>query len=216
MAILKVSEFSDKYDLKRTNVYTYQKRGKLIIIDGYLDEDNQINRMFITGRQLSSKVKTTKQKTSKSRHEIHKIHELPREGDLEESKSYKDTEEKTKNVKHPKTDPIYDDMRVTADLRDKKLREEIRAAQIKNDKSLEKLIPRDETGMMVNAYLSKFIMNYMQQTDVLIRESLNEAQANNILIKKSCAKLVDIINNCQDIALKEIEIGFKNVSNASK
>lgn len=205
MALLKVSEFAEAYDIPRPNVYTYQKRGKLIIIDGYVDTDNQINQMFLSHRQSVIPKQAPKKQSKQTK--------IPDKQQLSESKVYTDTEKKVRTITEQDSKPINSFLLKSEELKQKKLEEDILTAKIKNERTIGKLVNKEDIGLMLNAYLSRFTMNLVQQVDVLIRDSMNELQADNIQIKKACAKLIDVTNDCQELALKEIEIGFNNMSN---
>lgn len=195
MAKLKVQEFAELYGIKRTNVYTYQKRCKLVIVDGELDLNDPANQIWIQNRESKQEkpIKISK-----------------------ESKKKPKTDNKLEQV-IPKTNNNTSGFILkTERLKQEQLEENIRLLKLKNDRELNKLISREDVGLMVNSYLNRFVMNLQQQINVLIRDSLNQLQADNIIVKQACSKSIDIINSCQELALNEIEIGFKNVANARK
>lgn len=198
MAKLKVQEFAELYNIKRTNVYTYQKRNKLIIIDGELDLNDPINNIWIQKRELKNALKENKKEESK---------------DITNKKEDKNIKSENKNIKTINETSF---LLKTERLKQEQLEENIRSLKLKNDRESNKLISKEDVGLMVNSYLNRFIMNLQQQINVLIRDHLNQLQADNSTIKEACSKSIEIINTCQDLALKEIEIGFKNVTNAKK
>lgn len=202
MALYKTSEIAAQLGVKPQTLNKQNSRGKIIIIEGYFDTENPINKLFLEKRIIKEPEPQSKTK-------------IPREKALKETKVYSETEEKIKETTK-KESPATGILIKSEQLKQQKLEEDIKALQIKNKKELNKLISRDDVGLMVNSYLNRFTMNLQQQLEVLIRDSLNQLQADNVLIKKACSKSIDIINDCQELAIHEIELGFKNISNARK
>jgi hypothetical protein len=205
MALLKVSEFAEKYNLKRTNIYTYRDRKKLTIIDGYIDTENPINKIFIESRETSSKVKV-------------KPHEkplyettIPQTESVENTEQYKDTEKKTKRLTSRMEDPLYLEFKRSNDLKDEKLKEDIRLARIRNDKIEGRLIPVDIVKRSVSEIVSRYKMTFLQQTEQLIRDVLNELLASNEKITGTCSKLTDIANESSKRAVTETKATIQSI-----
>ena len=45
-----ISEFANRIGVPRSNIYTYGKRGKLVIIGGKIDDENGTNMVFLSTR----------------------------------------------------------------------------------------------------------------------------------------------------------------------
>jgi hypothetical protein len=210
MGLLKVTEFAEKYNLNRTNIYTYSKRSKLIITEGYIDESNPINKIFIESRETSAKVKV--RPSADKEH----VTVIPREQSADELETTKETKERTKRITRAVSDPLYLEFQKTNNLRDEKLHEEIRLARIRNDKTEGRLLPTDLIKQSVGELISRYKMSFLQQTEQLLRDILNEVQATNDQITSSCSKLTDIANNSSKQAVTETKAVIQNIINESK
>ena len=200
MAILKVLEFAEKYGIKRTNVYTYQKRKKLIIVDGYVDEENPINKIFIDSRKISSKVEKP----------VH-ITNIPVDNTYNDIT--KDSQQKTKRITKAVNEPLYLEFQQTNKVKDEKLQEEVRQIKLRNDKIEGRLIPVDIVKKILGEIVLQYKTTYGQQVEQLLRDSLNELQASNEQITYACSKLTDIANKSTEQGINEIKINLKNISN---
>lgn len=202
MGLLKVPEFAEKYGLNRTNVYTYKKRGKLIFLEeGYIDEDDPINKIFIDSRETSAKVKTKpsekEQKTS-----------IPKA-------FQKQPAQPGKRISRAVSDPLYLEFQQTNKLRDEKLQEEIRQARLRNDRIEGLLVSVDAVKKVLGEVINRYKAMYSQQTEQLIRDTLNELQAGNEIITRACSKLTDISNESTKRSINEIRLNIKNIVNES-
>ena len=85
---------------------------------------------------------------------------------------------------------------------------------LRNDEKAGKLVPVDLMKVVISQYIEQFKMSIMNSTDLLIRDTLNELQAPNILITRSCSTLVDLINEATktayDNVTKEIDTIIEN------
>jgi hypothetical protein len=202
MAILKVSEFAEKYGIKPPNIHTYKNRKKLIVTDGYIDEENPINKIFVDGRKTSAKVKP-KGKEYKT--------VIP-----EPATNESETEaqaEKTKRITRAIKDPLYLEFQNTNKLRDQKLEEEIRLARIRNDRIEGRLIPTEMVKKVLGEVVSRYKAMLIQQTEQLLRDTMNELQAGNMKITEACSKLTDIANESSRRSLQEIKANINNIIN---
>lgn len=209
MALLKVSEFAIKYNVTRTNLYTYKSRGKIIINEGYIDESNPINKIFIDSRETSFKVKIHPSENKES--EIH----IPEPTALEKSIISKASEKKVRDATTPKETSIYSDHKRTNKLRDEKLEEEIRLAKLRNDKLEGRLIPVDVIKRSTAEMIARYKMTFLQQTEQLIRDTLNELLAGNEKITATCSKLTDIANDASKRATLETKMAIQNITDDS-
>jgi hypothetical protein len=201
MAKLKVSEFATNYGLERTNVYTYKKRGKLIISDdGYVDEDNPINKIFIDSRETSAKVK---------------VKPSEKEQLANVTKDAEETPQPNKRISKAVRDPLYLEFQQTNKLRDEKLHEEIRQARLRNDRIEGRLVSVDAVKKVLGEVINRYKAMYSQQTEQLIRDTLNELQAGNDIITRACSKLTDISNESTKRSIYEIRQNMGNIVNES-
>lgn len=201
MGLLKVQEFSDKYKIKRTAVYTYRDRKKIIITEGYVDEENPINKIFIESRKTSGKVKTKVETEYKT-----VIPDLTTPVEPE----------KSKRITRAVNDPLYLEFQATNKLRDQKLEEEIRLARIRNDRAEGRLIQTDVVKKILGEVIARYKAMYHQQTEQLLRDTLNELQAGNIKITETCSKLTDIANESSKRSLQEIKMNLSNIINETQ
>lgn len=202
MALLKVSEFAEKYNVTRTNLYTYRDRGKIIISSGYIDEDNPINKIFIDTREISFKVKV-----KPSENTTH----VPEPAKIEDSIPAKASNKKVKDATSFDKSSIYTEHKRTTKLRDEKLEEEIRLAKLRNDRIEGRLIPVDIIKRATTEMIARYKMTFLQQTEQLIRDTLNELLAGNEKITSTCSKLTDIANDASKRAVQETKITIKNI-----
>jgi hypothetical protein len=205
MALLKVSEFAEAYRIPRPNVYTYQKRGKLIIINGFVDTDNMINQLFLSNRQ--------KVDIKKEPQKVYKQPKTPAKQPLSETKVYTDTQKKVRIITEKDSTESNKIFIKSEEIKQRKTEEELKSLQIKNERALKILIPRQDVGLIHQSYLNRFTMNFNQRIEVLVRDYLNQLQADNKLIKEACSKITDISNECIDLATEEIKMGVNNLSN---
>lgn len=186
MSVLKVSDFAVKYGIRRTNVYVYRDRRKLIIEDGFLDESNPINKLWISERSAS---------------EIKKIHE-PKKLNGKKKKEIEQNQESLNN-----TEVIIQQ----ALLKDQKLQQEVRLVKLKADKEEGKLINTELVKYSVPEVIKNYKMLFVQQTEQLIRDILNELQVDNEKLTNTLTKLKEISNNSSTKANEEAKRVIKNV-----
>jgi hypothetical protein len=210
MALLKVSEFAKLYNLNRTNIYTYQKRGKLIIVEGYVDDSNPINAIFIKSRETSNRVKA--RRGEKKEYET----TIPKPESIEDTEVYKKTKDKTNKILSNKSnDTILSDYTRTNQLKEQKLEEEIRLQKLKTDVFEKKLIPVAAIDRTVSEILNRYRVAFLQQTEQLLRDTLNELIAGNEKITYTCSKLTDIANESTKRAANETRAIIKTIINES-
>ena len=208
MGLLKVSEFAKKYGIARNNVYTYRDREKLIVVDGWIDEENPINKIFLYSRETSAKVKI---------YPTEKLKPIPEQPAIDETLPAKQSREKVRRAtSEPEQGSLWTDHKKTNALRDKKLEEEIRLAKLKNDRTEGRLIPVDIIKRSTSEIIARYKMNSLQMTEQLIRDSLNELLASNEQITSACSKLVDIFNETSKRAVFETRIAIQNIINEPK
>jgi hypothetical protein len=216
MGLLKVIEFAEKYGITRTNVYTYEKRRKVIIVDGYVDEDNPINRLFVETRKKSRIVHKTK-KEVKTVREVKEIKPKEYVTKIPETKQEIQDESITRNKitaltsYKERTDSILD----TNDLKDELLRVDLRIKQLRADVQERKLIPFDLAKQGIIEVVTRFKSSFIQQIEQLMRDSLNEMQAPNEIITRSCSRIIDISNEVSKRAHQEAEITMSNIADES-
>lgn len=204
MGLLKVTEFAEKYGLERTNVYTYKKRGKLIITEGYIDEANPVNKIFVDSREISPKVKV--KPSQKKEYET----TIPDSQPIEATQEIK---EKTRRITRAVSDPLYLEFQATNKLRVQKTELENRLAQIRIDKIEGKLIPTDMVTSNMVQLFTAYKSTFLQQTEQLLRDVLNELQAGNERITRTCSRLTDISNESSKHALTELKMIVQNIIN---
>jgi hypothetical protein len=201
MGLLKVPEFAEKYGLNRTNVYTYKKRGKLIFLEeGYIDEDDPINKIFIDSRETSAKVKVKPSEKEQPTKVPKSVEEPPKQG---------------KRISRAVNDPLYLEFQQTNNLRNEKLQEEIRQSRLRNDRIEGRLVSVDAVKKVLGEVINRYKAMYSQQTEQLIRDTLNELQAGNEIITRACSKLTDISNESTKRSIFEIRQNMGNIVNES-
>jgi hypothetical protein len=214
MALLKVSEFAEQYGIERENVYTYRNRKRLIIIDGYLDEDNPINRLWIEQRKGLLEVKRGRPKSTVKKEPIPKPKKehktvIPKK----EVTSYEYTEdtERTRMVIGRSKDNLSSVILYEQELKTQKLEEDLRLSRLKTDKIEGKLVPINLVKTSTGEIIVRYKTTFLQQTEQLIRDILNELQAPNEKITGVCSRLVDIANESSKRAVSETKIAIKNI-----
>jgi len=196
--ILKVSEFAEKIGAKPQSVNTWGRRGKLLIINGKLDTEHPANKLFVDLRfnRYVADEKEIEEKPVIQNDEPEKI--IP-------------VEEKPERVSTNNTESAYEGIRLLDKLRALKYKEDIRSLKLKNEVVEGKLVPVDLVKKSVSEIVMRFKTAFLQQSEQLTRDVLNELQADNKIITLTCTKLIDVSNEVSRRALQETEIVIGNI-----
>jgi len=190
MGFIKASEFADKYNITRNNVYTYQKRGKILITDGLIDESNPINKLFIASRQAKEAIKQVSQP-------IEQEIITPKSLKPEATQDFKDTTEKIKSIKQTK-DPqtvLAFNVAINIDkLREQKLHEEVEGLRLKNKIQAGELIPIDYAINVFGIYLRSIVSSFYNTSDNYTVEICNRLAADRVTMAELRGLLKKTIN----------------------
>ena len=207
MGILKVTEFAEKHNINRPNIYTYQKRDKLVITQGYIDEDNPVNRLFIESRKRSNAVKPKEVRQREIRpREVKQKQVIP---DTTNEPIQAKTEEKITILKAdtPESERLIESYYI----KDEMLKVDLRIKQLKADVQEGKLVPVDMVKQSVSEIVARFKASFIQQIEQLTRDTLNELQAPNEIITRSCSRIIDISNDVVHRATQETAITMTRI-----
>lgn len=192
MKLLLIKDFAIKYGIKRENVYTYKNRGKLVLNEGFVDEENPINKIFIASRSRSNHVKVNGK--------IKEVDKIPER-----------VEQKKVKRNGYENDPTVIKFNETADLKDENLKEDLRLKRLKNDKTEGKLIPTESVKQYVGEVVLRYKTSFLQSTEQLFREVLNEMLADNSRITNTCSRLTDIANEASKRTMSEVRITIDSI-----
>lgn len=178
--IYKVGDFAKLLDTKPQHIYTYGKRGKLIILGGMIDDENPVNKAFLSGKG----VKINKETGETTKQQV--------------------------NTNKTNTVDEAEDLKKLNGIRGAKLKEEYRYAKIRNERLEGKLIPVDVVGRSVAEVIARYKTMFVQQADQLIRDICNANQLSNDIMTDSISKLTDIANESSTRANFEAKKAIEN------
>jgi hypothetical protein len=193
MPIITIKELSDLTGIPPKNIHTYISRGKLIQRkDKLIDDTVQVNADFIAKyRKIKSELIETPVLVTESA-----------------KKQPKKTQPESENK--PESEQIYYSENKLRQLKGEKLNEDIKLAKLRNDKIEGKLIPTDIIQRAIQEVIQRYKMTFVQQSEQLIRDLLNELQAGNEIITKACTKNIEISNAAFTRAIFESKQAIKN------
>jgi DNA polymerase III delta prime subunit len=206
MGLLRVSEFAEKYGIVRNNVYTYEKRRKLIITDGWVDEDNPVNKLWIQTK--TGEFQKVKKEIVKKVKEYETVIPKQTRGEVEISNEV--TQKKIKSIVNYSDGSTGEILR-TNQLKDELLELDIRMKRLKTEREEGKVVSVDLVKQSVSEIVMRFKTSFLQQVEQLTRDVLNEVQAGNETITSTCTRLIDISNEVSKRALKETDITMSNI-----
>lgn len=143
MAVFKVREIAEKLGVKPQTINTWGSRGKLIIIDGEIDDKNPINKGFLDKKTAGKTeiIPPQEKKHSKKNKDI--TADLP--ADLQFKMDFAAQE--------------------SDKLRNEKLKEEIEIAKIKKKKLLGEVVPVDAVKKIFNLHFRNLSVEFYNAID---------------------------------------------------
>jgi hypothetical protein len=205
MSILKVSEFAEYYGLVRNNVYTYQKRNKIIIENGYVDTENPLNKLFIATLKHKDPANTV-------------LTEVSTQQKTEEIKSKESgSEAKEKTTRQYKGVEIYEGIRKLDILREKKLTAEIEEIELRNKVKAGELIPKNFVMSLFQRFVVSNTTSFYNASDNLLMEICEKFEIDLETSAKLKGRLKEIVNvsieNAQKETKKDISQIIKSLRN---
>ena|ERR1035437_5859615 len=175
-----VSEFAKRLGCKRETIYTYGKRGKIIIIGGKIDDENGTNMVFLSTRNNVS--------------------------DESGSVVLKATQkESTCN-----TETEVNEYASLSQAKLKKAIEDAKFAKLRNEKISGKLVSTDVVGRFTQEVIMRYKSAFVQQTDQLLRDTLNSLGVENSILTSTLSRLTDIANEASSRAVMEAKFAVEN------
>lgn len=203
MALLKVKEFGEKYGITRNNVYTYRDRGKLIIVEGFIDEANPINKLFIDSRPTTQKVVQSSKEISQ---------ESPKH--LEKTTDAISSATRPKNSKESET---VEALNRIALLKEQKLRAEIEGLELANKVKSGELIPIDFASNVFGIFLRNVASTFYNSADNYTLEVCNKLSAERELLAEFRGFLKKVVNEsvhrAKEMAKKDLESFSTTIQN---
>jgi hypothetical protein len=194
--IIKQSEFAKMCGLSSGNLRNYIKRGKVSIYEVIgegndkqvlIDPANPVNKTFLKERDL-----------------------------LKAKKSFEIHDEETNKQATPgksKEDSFW--LRTKqAELEYKQSRAEM--AKIELEQKQGRLIPTEKVIPIIADFVQCYKTSFLQQTELLIRDSFNENELSNEVRTRACSKLIDIANNSSRIAIDSVKKSVLGIANEQK
>jgi hypothetical protein len=179
--IYTVKTFAAKLGVKSQTVNTWGKRGKLLIEAGKINDKNEINSYFLERRSEETK-------------------------EVEENKTDKTTEKTSSNS----TNEAVSSTTKLNVLKVAKLQEDYKFAKLRNEKISGKLIQTDIVGFATAEVIMRYKSTFIQQTDQLIRDTLNSLGVDNKILTETLSKLTDIANKASKRANIEAKRAIEN------
>ena len=152
MALYKASEFYKKIGMSPNAFSVYKSRGKVIVIDGYIDDKNPINQLFIANFTINKEKRVEKEIENPAAIEK-KEPEKPKNS----TNIYKELKEKTQKKLEELSDKVpkqqdYSsygaDLTALEKVRTLKYKEEVELLRIKRAKLEGQLIPYDAAELI--------------------------------------------------------------------
>lgn len=125
----------------------------------------------------------------------------------------KHKKEVTKTVlegNNPKSEKTYYSENELRRLKAEKLEEDIKLAKFRNEKIEGRLIPTDIIQRAIQEVIQRYKMTFVQQSEQLLRDTLNEMSASNEMITKVCSTNIQLSNEAFTRAIAETKLAIKN------
>ena len=174
------------------NIHTYIHRGKLLEKPkGLIDDSNPMNMEFINKHKLSESNTKTDETLI-----------------IKENKPVENKKQK-KEVKDESFETYVSENGLRT-LKAEKLEEDIKLAKMRNEKIEGKLIPTDIIQRAIQEVIQRYKMTFVQQSEQLLRDTLNEMSASNEVITKVCSTNIQLSNEAFTRAIAETKLAIKN------
>jgi len=178
--IQKVGEFAKRLGVKPQNINTWGKRGKLFIQNGMIDDENETNVFFLSQRKITQSEDGT----------------VTSEPILKES---------TNN-----TEKEVNEYASLSQAKLKKAIEDAKFAKLRNEKISGKLVSTDVVGRFTQEVIMRYKSAFVQQTDQLLRDTLNSLGVENSVLTSTLSRLTDIANEASSRAVIEAKFAVEN------
>ena len=194
MSLLKVAEFAKSIDQKPQSINTWGKRGKILIVNGLIDTDEPINRVFLAQKGFTkneSKQKEIKQpKRKEPKQEI---------------------EEKVIIKHNNNTEDAIDNISLLSKLKALKLKEDIKYVKLRNDEAEKKLINFERIQSVVFELYSNSRMEYFIAAENILINSIKDLGATNEQITRAKNDLVILFNKANKNAIENLKISIESI-----
>jgi len=111
---------------------------------------------------------------------------------------------------NPKSEKTYYSENELRRLKGEKLEEDIKLAKFRNEKIEGRLIPTDIIQRAIQEVIQRYKMTFVQQSEQLLRDTLNEMSASNEMITKVCSTNIQLSNEAFTRAIAETKLAIKN------
>lgn len=217
MALYKASEFYKKIGMSGNAFAVYKARGKVIVVDGYIDDKNPINQLFIANFSIN-----------KDRREIKDIKNpvIKKEKEPEKPKNstniYKELKEKTQKKLEELSDKVpkqqdyssySTDLTALEKARALKYKEEIEILKIKRAKMEGQLIPFDAAEQIFIWAFEQFKKTLEQNAESIAQIYIKILEGTQDQMNDIRNRMLDSINENFNQGIEYIKIGLENVVN---
>ncbi|MDD5013645.1 MAG: hypothetical protein PHW73_00905 [Atribacterota bacterium] len=176
MSKFKVSELAEKLGIERGTIYTYERRGKIILKDGWFDDNNSFNKEFLQNRKIKSGKVPEK--------EVEVIDKQPEIIEKRGRKKKEDTGNYTNYLSTAKLSA----------LKAEKLYEEIELLRLKNRKQSNELIPLEYALRIFGIHSSNIMSVLYNFTDNYTSDLCERIGADRNVLAEFRGKLKNEIN----------------------
>ena len=180
--IYKVSEIATLLGVKRESVYSFGKRGYLLIENGKIDDSKQVNAEY-----LSRRIKEKAQ---------------------EESDAQGPEEEEEGKANTGVSVSIQAKLSI---MKMAKLKEDTKFAKLRNEKLEGSLISTDIVGMATGEVILRYKTTMVQKIEQLLRDFCNENLISNEIRTKTLSKLTDMANETSQRAIQETKFAIEMI-----
>jgi hypothetical protein len=197
--LISFSEFAGLAGIKSNALSVYVNRQKVVIAQSIgegkekqvlIDTENPINRTFLKERELikARKAYESKEKTASS----------------------------TDNKPNPESKPniqssnSYWELTKKAEMEIKQARAE--AAKMENERLKGSLVKVDQVKSLVGNFIAEYKANFINQTELLIRDLCNENGISNEVSTRTCSKLIDITNESTKNTVQTLKLIITKLS----
>ncbi len=203
MGLFKQAEFARICGVEQAYLTMYRKRGKLVVReDGLIDDQNPTNAFFI--KKLESKPKKEpkiKDEVVKET-EVHVEHVADEPIKAEATKSKKPRNSPIPSGKHPdKAGERFDLDTEKKRLEIEKLQRLARQDEINHQKEMGKLIPIDPIRNVIMQTIKAYTMSYTQAAEKIVTEFGKRFRLNRNEMAELRAQLISGINSASESAI---------------
>jgi hypothetical protein len=190
--LISFSDFASLAGIKSNALSVYVTRQKVVIAQtiGFgkekqvlIDPESLVNKTFLKERELI--------KARKAYESTEKTDNTP------------DNKSNTENKPNLQNSNTYFELTKKAEYEFKKSRAEM--AKIDLEQRQGKLIPTEKVKTVTADFVQQYKANFMNQTELLIRDLCNENSLSNEIRTRACSALTDIANEATHIAIESIK-----------